>query len=39
MPKDDGKQHYLICNADESEPGSFKDRYILEDVPTSSLRG
>jgi len=38
MPKD-GKQHYLICNADESEPGSFKDRYILEDVPHLLLEG
>ncbi|GLV47543.1 NADH-quinone oxidoreductase subunit 1 [Thermus sp. LT1-2-5] len=39
MPKDDGKQHYLICNADESEPGSFKDRYILEDVPHLLIEG
>ncbi len=38
MPKD-GKQHYLICNADESEPGSFKDRYILEDVPHLLIEG
>src|ERR1700709_426062 len=28
MPKDDGKPHYLCCNADESEPGTFKDREI-----------
>src|SRR5690606_22918564 len=26
MPKDDGKPHYLLINADESEPGAFKDR-------------
>jgi len=38
MPKD-GQQHYLICNADESEPGSFKDRYILEDVPHLLIEG
>lgn len=38
MPKD-GKQHYLTCNADESEPGSFKDRYIMEDVPHLLLEG
>ncbi|MGQ9735202.1 MAG: NADH-quinone oxidoreductase subunit NuoF [Thermaceae bacterium] len=38
MPKD-GRQHYLICNADESEPGSFKDRYILEDVPHLLIEG
>ncbi|HET8633432.1 MAG TPA: NADH-quinone oxidoreductase subunit F, partial [Gemmatimonadales bacterium] len=25
MPKDDGKPHFLVCNADESEPGTFKD--------------
>jgi NADH-quinone oxidoreductase subunit F len=25
--------HYLICNADESEPGTFKDRVLLEDDP------
>ncbi len=25
--------HYLICNADESEPGTFKDRVIMEDDP------
>jgi len=27
------KPHYLICNADESEPGTFKDRVILEGDP------
>jgi NADH-quinone oxidoreductase subunit F len=26
MKLDDGKPHYLCCNADESEPGTFKDR-------------
>lgn len=25
--------HYVICNADESEPGTFKDRVLLEDDP------
>jgi NADH-quinone oxidoreductase subunit F len=29
MPKDYNKPHYLCCNADESEPGTFKDREIL----------
>src|SRR6267142_372759 len=33
MPKNDGKPHYLVCNADESEPGTFKDREILERDP------
>lgn len=27
------KHKYLICNADEMEPGTFKDRYLLEGVP------
>ncbi len=27
------RPHYLICNADESEPGTFKDRVIMEDDP------
>jgi NADH-quinone oxidoreductase subunit F len=30
MPTDDEKPKYLVCNADESEPGSFKDRLLLE---------
>ena len=24
---------YLVCNADESEPGTFKDRYLIDKVP------
>ncbi len=39
MPKDDGKQHYIVCNADESEPGSFKDRYFMEDDPHQLIEG
>ena len=31
------RPHYLICNADESEPGTFKDRVILEGDPFSLL--
>ena len=27
------KPHYVVCNADESEPGTFKDRLILEEDP------
>ena len=27
------RPHYLICNADESEPGTFKDRILMEDDP------
>ena len=28
-----GRPHYLICNADESEPGTFKDRILMEEDP------
>ena len=34
-----GDPKYVICNADESEPGTFKDRVLLEDDPHSSLEG
>ena len=27
------RPHYIICNADESEPGTFKDRVLMEDDP------
>ncbi len=27
------KPHYLVCNADESEPGTFKDRVLMEEDP------
>ena len=30
---DDGLPHYLIANADEGEPGTFKDRWVLEHTP------
>ena len=33
VPKDSPKPRYLCVNADESEPGTFKDRYILERDP------
>jgi NADH-quinone oxidoreductase subunit F len=33
------KPHYLVVNADESEPGSFKDREIMERVPFTFLEG
>jgi len=39
MPLKDGKQHYVICNADESEPGSFKDRYLLSEDPHQLIEG
>jgi NADH-quinone oxidoreductase subunit F len=31
------RPHYLVCNADESEPGTFKDRIILEHDPFSVI--
>ncbi|MBV8094917.1 MAG: NAD(P)H-dependent oxidoreductase subunit E [Acetobacteraceae bacterium] len=31
--KSPGQQHYLICNADEGEPGTFKDRVLLTEAP------
>lgn len=39
MPKPDGRQHFIVCNADESEPGSCKDRYLLEDDPHQLIEG
>lgn len=39
MPKDGGKAHYLCCNADESEPGAFKDREILRWTPHLLIEG
>ena len=39
MPKPDGRQRFIVCNADESEPGSFKDRYLMEDDPHQFLEG
>lgn len=33
LPKDSAKPVYLICNADEGEPGTFKDRQIMEYDP------
>jgi len=34
---DDGLPHYLIANADEGEPGTFKDRWVLENTPHTLL--
>jgi NADH-quinone oxidoreductase subunit F len=39
LPKDNPKPRYLCVNADESEPGTFKDRYIMEDDPHLLLEG
>jgi NADH-quinone oxidoreductase subunit F len=34
-----GPDRYVVCNADESEPGTFKDRVLLEGDPLSVLEG
>ena len=34
-----GKTKYVVCNADESEPGTFKDRVLLEEDPQRTLEG
>jgi len=39
VPKNAPKQTYLICNADESEPGTFKDRLLIERDPHQVLEG
>src|SRR6056297_1884509 len=37
--KEDAEKKYMICNADEGEPGTFKDRYLLEKRPAKVLEG
>ena len=37
--KADGDQKYVVCNADESEPGTFKDRVLLLDDPHRTIEG
>ncbi|HWT79050.1 MAG TPA: NAD(P)H-dependent oxidoreductase subunit E, partial [Candidatus Methylomirabilis sp.] len=39
IPKQTTKPRYLVVNADEGEPGTFKDRYILERDPHALLEG
>jgi NADH-quinone oxidoreductase subunit F len=39
MPKDVTRPHYLVCNADESEPGTFKDREIMRWTPHALIEG
>ncbi|MBN2319859.1 MAG: NADH-quinone oxidoreductase subunit NuoF [Acidobacteria bacterium] len=39
VPKDSGKPIYLCVNADESEPGTFKDRLIIEKDPHQLIEG
>jgi NADH:ubiquinone oxidoreductase subunit F (NADH-binding) len=39
LPKNDPRPVYLICNADEGEPGTFKDRQIMEYDPHLLIEG
>ncbi len=39
LPKESDKPRYLVVNADESEPGTFKDRYLLELDPHRLIEG
>lgn len=39
VPKDSPKPRYVVCNADESEPGTFKDRLLMERDPHAVLEG
>src|SRR3970040_113347 len=34
-----GQPKYMVCNADESEPGTFKDRVLMEEDPHRVLEG
>ena len=39
MPKTSGRQHYLVINADEGEPGTCKDRDIIRNEPHKLVEG
>lgn len=39
LAKPEGVPRYLLCNADESEPGTFKDRYLMEHIPHLLVEG
>jgi NADH-quinone oxidoreductase subunit F len=39
LAKPEGVPRYLVCNADESEPGTFKDRYLMERIPHLLIEG
>ena len=38
-PKEKRGPHYVICNADEGEPGTFKDKQLMEDCPFQLIEG
>lgn len=39
IPKDESKPHYVLCNADEGEPGTFKDRELMLRHPHQLIEG
>jgi NADH-quinone oxidoreductase subunit F len=39
LAKPQGVPRYLVCNADESEPGTFKDRFLMEFIPHLLIEG
>ncbi len=39
IPKDPSIDKYLVCNCDESEPGTFKDRFLTEKDPHQLIEG
>ncbi len=39
VPRNSPKAKYVVCNADESEPGTFKDRFLLELDPHALIEG
>lgn len=39
LAKPEGVPRYLVCNADESEPGTFKDHYLMREIPHLLIEG
>ncbi|MFP5080748.1 NADH-quinone oxidoreductase subunit NuoF [Pedobacter sp. JCM 36344] len=39
LAKPEGVARYMVCNADESEPGTFKDRYLMTHIPHALIEG
>ena len=39
VPRTTGKPTYIICNSDESEPGTCKDRLLMENDPHQFIEG
>ncbi|MDI9638837.1 NADH-quinone oxidoreductase subunit NuoF [Kamptonema cortianum] len=39
IPKEKNGTHYILCNADEGEPGTFKDKQLMEQCPFELIEG